>query len=117
MTGKAPTPVELEWARFAAQTPHYVISSTLTSALWQRTRFVRGLGDIAALKQQPRKDIYLVGAARITASLIDAGLLDELRLIAYPLIAGEGKPLFATTGRRHGLACGRFSNFQAGVPV
>jgi dihydrofolate reductase len=103
MTGKFPTPGEVEWAHFAAQTPHYVLSSTLTSALWPKTRFVRGLDDIAALKQQPGKDIYLVGGARTIASLIDAGLVDELRLTVHPLIAGEGKALFATAERRRGL--------------
>jgi dihydrofolate reductase len=101
--GGAPTPAEVEWARFAAETPHYVLSRTLTSALWAKTRFVRGTEDIAALKQQPGKDIYLVGGARTAASLIDAGLVDELRLIVYPLIAGEGKALFTTTKRRRGL--------------
>jgi dihydrofolate reductase len=100
ITGSAPTPAEIEWARFAARTPHYVLSRTLTSALWPNTSFVRGLEEIAALKRQPGKDIYLVGGARTTASLIDAGLVDELRLIVYPLIAGEGKALFATTERR-----------------
>ncbi|TJW07328.1 MAG: dihydrofolate reductase [Mesorhizobium sp.] len=103
MTGKLPTPAELEWARFAAQTPHYVLSNTMTSAVWPKTRFVRNLEDIAALKQQPGKDIYLMGGARITASLIDAGLVDELRLILYPLLVGEGKALFATTQNRRGL--------------
>ncbi len=103
ITGEPPTAAELEWARFAAQTPHYVLSSTLTSALWPSTSFVRRLDEIAALKRQPGKDIYLVGGARTTASLIDAGLVDELRLIVYPLIAGPGKALFATTERRRGL--------------
>ena len=103
ITEAKPTPAEVEWARFAAQTPHYVLSNSLTSALWPKTRFVRKPEEIAALKQQPGKDIYLMGGARITASLIDAGLVDELRLIVYPLIAGEGKGLFATTERRHGL--------------
>jgi dihydrofolate reductase len=103
ITGKAPTPAEIEWARFAARTPHYVFSRNLTSALWPNTSFVRGVEEIAALKQQSGKDIYLVGGARTTASLIDAGLVDELRLIVYPLIAGEGKPLFAMTEHRRGL--------------
>jgi dihydrofolate reductase len=103
ITGGAPTPAEVEWAHFAARTPHYVLSSTQSSALWPKTSFVRGLEEIAALKQQPGKDIYLVGGARTTASFIDAGLVDELRLIVYPLIAGEGKALFATTERRRGL--------------
>jgi dihydrofolate reductase len=103
ITGNAPTPDELAYARFVARTPHYVLSNTLVSALWPNTHFVRGLEDVAALKQQPGKDIYLVGGARATASLIDAGLVDELRLIVYPLIAGEGKALFATTQRRRAL--------------
>src|SRR5262249_1131461 len=94
VTGLVPTPGEIEWARFAAQTPHYVLSSTLTSALWPNTSFLRGLAGVAALKQQPGKDIYLIGGARTAASLIDAGLVDELRLLVYPLIAGKGKALF-----------------------
>lgn len=114
MTGKLPTTAEIEWARFAKQTPHYVLSSTLTSALWPGTSFVRGLDEIAALKQLPGKDIYLVGGARTTASLIDAGLVEELRLIVYPLIAGKGKALFATTERRRRLELRKFQQLQGG---
>lgn len=114
ITGAAPTPAELEWSRFAAQTPHYVLSSTLTSALWPNTSFLRRPEEITALKQQPGKDIYLMGGGRITTSLIDAGLVDELRLIVYPLIAGAGKALFATTERRRGLELREVSNLQGG---
>jgi len=103
MTGKQPAPAEVEWGRFAARTPHYVLSTKLSSARWPNTSFVRGVEDVAALKRMPGKDIYLLGGARTTASLIDAGLVDELRLILYPLIAGEGKALFATTRRRRAL--------------
>ena len=114
ITGNAPTPAEVEWARFAAHTPHYVLSRTLTSALWPKTGFVRRLEEIAALKQQPGKDIYLMGGARVTANLIDAGLVDELRLIVYPLIAGEGKALFATTTRRRGLELRKVQQLRDG---
>lgn len=101
MTGKVPTPGEVEYARFTEQAPHYVLSSTLTSATWSNTSFLRGLDEVAALKRQPGKDIYLVGGAQVLASLIDAGLVDELRLTVHPLIVGDGKSLFATTeGRR-----------------
>ena len=103
ITGNPPTPAELEWARFAARTPHYVLSNTLTSAQWNNTRFLRKLEEIDALKRKDGKDIYLVGGARTTASLIDAGLVDEIRLLVYPLIAGGGKVLFATAERRHSL--------------
>ncbi len=111
----APTPGELEWVRFAAQIPHYVLSSTLTSALWpKQTSFVKSLDEIAALKQQPGKDIYLIGGARTATSLIDAGLVDELRLIVYPLIAGEGKSLFAKTLHRRGLELQKVQQLQDG---
>lgn len=103
ITGNPPTPAELEWARFAARTPHYVLSNTLTSAQWHNTRFIRTLEEIGNLKRQPGKDIYLIGGARTTASLVDAGLVDEVRLLVYPLLAGEGKPLFASSERRHRL--------------
>ena len=103
ITGAPPTAAELEWARFVEKTPHYVLSSTLRSAQWPNTRFVRTLGEIEALKSRPGDDIYLVGGARTTAGLIDAGLVDELRLIVYPLIVGPGKALFATAERRRAL--------------
>jgi len=103
ITGTLPVPAEVEWARFAAQLPHYVLSNTLTSANWPRTRFLRSLDEVAVIKRQPGKDIYLIGGARTTTSLIDAGLVDELRLHIHPLIAGEGKALFGTAGPRRGL--------------
>lgn len=103
ITGNPPTAGELEWAEFIKKTPHYVLSNTLTTAQWPNTKFVRGLDDIASLKQQSGKDIYLLGGAQSTSSLIDAGLVDELRLIVYPLVIGAGKSLFATAERRRTL--------------
>ena len=50
----------------------------------------------------------------MTASLTDAGLLDELRLVVYPLIAGEGKALFATTDRRRRLELRKVQQLQDG---
>ncbi len=97
-----PTPAEVEWARFAATTPHYVLSRTLNSAEWPVTSFLRGLDEVAALKQQPGKDIYLMGGAEITRACLKAGLVDEVRFIVYPLIAGAGTALF-TAPERHRL--------------
>jgi len=114
ITGNPPTPAELDWARFIKKTPHYVLSNKLTSAQWSNTRFVHGLEEIAALKQQSGKDIYLLGGARTAASLIDAGLVDEFRLIVYPLIAGEGKALFATSEKRRGLELRRVQQLKDG---
>jgi dihydrofolate reductase len=114
LSGKVPTPAEGDWARFASQTPHYVLSSTLTSTRWPNTTLVRGLDEVTALKRQSGKDVYLIGGARTVASLVDAGLVDELRLVVYPLIAGEGKALFTTTGRRRGLELQSFEQLPGG---
>ena len=104
MTGKPPTPGEVEWAKVAARTPHYVLSKTFAAAAWPHTRFLRDARDVAALKREPGKAIYLVGGALTTASLIDAGLVDELRLIVHPTIIGEGKPLFSPDARGRKVA-------------
>ena len=60
--------------------------------------------EVKALKALPGKTIYLIGGARTVSSLMDDGLIDELRLIVYPLICGDGKALFASAHRRRGLA-------------
>ena len=103
MTGKFPTPEEIRWGRFADQTPHYVLSQTSSAANWSKTSFLRNIDDVSELKQKPGKDIYLMGGASVTTALIDGGLVDELRLLVYPLIAGPGKELFGTIACRHQL--------------
>jgi dihydrofolate reductase len=113
-TGKVPTQGEVEYARFAARTPHYVLSSSMSSANWPTTRFIRGIDEVAALKRQPGKDIYVVGGARTVATLIDAGLVDELRVTVHPLIAGEGKALFATIERRRSLELREVEQLEGG---
>jgi dihydrofolate reductase len=103
ITGLPPTGGELAWARFTQTTPHYVLSNTLTTANWPNTRFIRHLADIAEMKQQPGKDIYLIGGAKTVMSAMEAGLLDELRLIVHPVVAGPGTSLFAHDAHRRRL--------------
>ena len=78
-------------------------SSTLTSAHRPNTQILRSIGELASLKQQTGQNIYLMGGATITASTVDPGVVDELRLIIYPLIAGKGSALFAIPRARHAL--------------
>jgi len=114
MTGKVPIASEIAWARFSERTPHYVLSSTLNSANWPHTKLLRKLDDIADLKQRAGKDIYLMGGAQITTSCLEAGLLDEIRLLVYPLVAGAGKALFATAAHRHALRLRKAEALQDG---
>jgi dihydrofolate reductase len=99
-SGRVPTAADVEWSRFAAKTPHYVVSSTLKSVTWPNTRILANLDAVAALKREKGKDIYMIGGAAIVGATVDAGLVDELRLIVYPLIVGEGKALFSSSARR-----------------
>ncbi len=104
ITGTPPTPAERDWARFILHTPHYVLSTTLHEATWPQTRFLRDLDAVRSLKQAAGKSIYLMGGGKTLAGLMDAGLVDELRLIVYPLICGDGQTLFSTAHNRRGLA-------------
>jgi dihydrofolate reductase len=103
LSGVVPTPAEVEWADFAARTPHYVVSGTLTEAAWPNTRILPGLDEVGELKREQGKDIYLMGGGAITAAAIDAGLVDEARLIVYPVIAGGENALFKPSAIRRGL--------------
>lgn len=114
MTARMPAPAELEWSDFAQRTPHYVLSRSMASAQWPNTTILRSLDQVSALKRQPGKDIYLMGGAMLTASLIDAGLVDEFHVISYPLLAGPGKALFGQLERRHQLQLLRFRDLGAG---
>ena len=99
---RLPTNSEIAYARFAAQTPHIVLSTTLKSVSWPEAQIVRDIAAIRTLKQTPGKNTYVVGGAALVASLLDADLLDELRLIVHPVVVGSGKPLFKVM-RHHSL--------------
>jgi dihydrofolate reductase len=103
LIGDVPTKAEVEWAQFASQTPHYVVSGTMTSAAWPNTRILRNLDELGALKRERGKDIYLMGGGALAAAATDAGLVDELRLIVYPVIAGGENALFTSSATRRGL--------------
>jgi dihydrofolate reductase len=101
---RLPTEREIEYARLAAKTPHYVVSNTLESVPWPPTaRIVRQLEELRAIKNQPGKNIYVVGGPTLVTSLLNEGLLDELKLIVHPLLLGGGKALFAGVTSRRSL--------------
>jgi len=82
-------------------TPKIVISRTLAQAAWAGTRIISNHAEeeLAKLKQQPGKDIVIPGSSTLTAGLLQAGLLDELRIMVNPVILGQGRSLFAGAGR------------------
>ena len=95
MLGRDPYPREVAYARTAAATPHLVLSRTLEETSWPTARLIRDLGEIRALTEEPGRPAYVVGGPGLVAGLIEARLLDELRLIVHPLAVRGGRALFA----------------------
>jgi dihydrofolate reductase len=111
MLGRDPYPREVAYAKLAAETPHLVLSRTLRTVDWPTGRIVRDLGEIAELRRQPGAAAYVVGGAGLVASLIDADLLDELRLLVHPFVTGRGTALFG------GIAAGRALDLVSATPT
>jgi dihydrofolate reductase len=103
MYGRAPYPREVEYARLAHETPHIVLSTTMAEATWPNVRIARDVAEVAALRDEPGQAVYVVGGPGLVATLMGAGLLDELRLIVQPVILGGGTPLFGGVSQRQSL--------------
>ena len=103
LLGRDPYAREVAYARVAAATPHLVLSTTLSEGTWPTARIVRDIDEIRAFKTQPGKAVYVVGGPTLVTSLIDAGLLDELRLIVHPVVLGAGTPVFRPFAQRPAL--------------
>ena len=97
-----PTPFAIEDDPATAQRMNHmakvVFSHTLDRADWQNTRLVKGkaAAEIQTLKQQPGKDLLILGSSRLCASLM--GQIDELRIMVAPVLLGAGQSAFAGTG-------------------
>lgn len=77
--------------------PKYVFSKTLDKADWGETTILRGVpsAEIAQLRQRHDRDILVSGSIDLVRSLLAADLVDELRLMVFPILLGTGKRLFA----------------------
>jgi dihydrofolate reductase len=97
---------EVGFAEKMNSMPKYVYSTTLESADWQNTTILSGdfATSIAKAKEEVDGVILVAGSAQLVQGLIAADLLDELRLMVFPVTLGGGKRLFADDGRKVPLA-------------
>jgi dihydrofolate reductase len=79
--------------------PKYVVSSTLEKADWTNSTVLQGdlAAEVAALRQKHEGDVVVNGSARLVQALIEHDLVDELRLMVFPVVLGSGKRLFGET--------------------
>ena len=82
--------------------PKAVISNTLTEAVWNNTRLLKGDGaqTVRALKAEEGKDIYVFGSADLLSSLLEVGQVDEYRICIAPTLLGQGTTLFKSASAR-----------------
>ncbi|WP_028644770.1 dihydrofolate reductase family protein [Nocardioides sp. URHA0020] len=73
--------------------PKYVVSSTVTDPQWENTTVI-SFDDVAGLKQGDGGPIYVQGSMLLTQGLLKAGLVDEMRLMVFPVILGSGRGPF-----------------------
>jgi dihydrofolate reductase len=85
--------------------PKYVVSSTLEDPEWQNTTVLRGdlADEVAKLRLEVDGDIVVHGSGRLVQGLIELDLVDELRLMVFPVILGAGKQLFGETSDKKRL--------------
>jgi dihydrofolate reductase len=79
--------------------PKYVVSSTLHDPAWNNTTVLKGnvVNEVSKLKQQLAGDIVVPASFQLVRTLIEHDLVDELRLMIYPVVLGAGERLFGET--------------------
>jgi len=80
--------------------PKYVVSSTLRVADWNNSTVLSGdvVAEVAELKRRLEGEIVVPGSGRLGRTLIEHDLVDELRLVVFPVVLGAGTRLFGHTG-------------------
>ncbi len=98
--------------------PKFVVSTTLEEPLeWNNSTLIKGnvAKEMTELKRLPGKDITILGSGALVRSLLQGGLLDELRLMVHPVVLGGGKRLFEDGGDREDLELVDSRTFGMGV--
>ena len=96
--------------------PKYVVSTSLSEVSWNNTTLLRENipEEVSLLKQQRGKDILVYGSAELANSLFQHGLVDEFRLLVFPVIIGKGKRLFKE-GVRKAMVLWEVKKYTSGV--
>jgi dihydrofolate reductase len=98
--------------------PKYVASRTLTGMEWNATPIGGDVADeVAKLKRDSGQNLLIYGSGSLVRLLLQHGLLDQLRLMIYPVVLGAGKLLFTETGSKKELELAGVTTTSAGVLV
>ncbi len=109
-----------EFAEKVNSMPKYVVSSTLSEPLgWENTNLLQGelAPAVEELKQRHEGPILVAGSATLVHSLLEQDLVDELRLMVFPVIVGGGKRPFPDSHLRKAFRLTDSRSFDSGVTV
>ncbi len=109
-----------EFAEKINAMPKYVVSSTLSEPLeWSNSTLIKGdvAAGVAKLKQRQQGPILVAGSATLVHTLLEEDLVDELRLMVFPVIIGGGKRPFPESRQRQAFRLTDTRRFDSGVAV
>jgi dihydrofolate reductase len=94
-----------EWADKLNTMPKFVVSSTLKDAQWSNATIIRGdvVSEVAKLKQEIHGEILVYASYQLVRTLIEHDLVDEFRLVIFPVVLGTGERLFGETSDKKPL--------------
>jgi dihydrofolate reductase len=99
--------------------PKYVVSSTLESPEWSNTTVLNGdvADEVGKLKREHDGNIVVHGSAQLVQALLEHDLVDELRLMVFPVVLGTGKRLFGETSDKKRLELAESRTVGDGVAI
>ena len=111
--------VEGEFADKFNSMPKYVVSATLDGVEWNNSTVLDGdvVEEVSKLKQELGGDIVVHGSAQLVQTLVEHDLVDELRLMVFPVVLGGGKRLFGDTSDKKRLRLAESKTVGDGVTI
>ena len=99
--------------------PKYVVSETLDHLEWNNSKLIKGnvIEEISKLKQESGQDIVIHGSGALINSLLKHNIIDEFRLMVFPIVLGSGKRLFKEIDVMNHLKFLEAKTFETGVIV
>jgi dihydrofolate reductase len=99
--------------------PKYVVSSTLEDPEWNNSTVLRGdvVEEVSKLRRGPDGNVVVHGSAQLVQTLLEHDLVDELRLMVFPVVLGSGKRLFGDTSDKKRLRLADSKTVGDGIAI
>jgi dihydrofolate reductase len=97
--------------------PKYVVSTTLETADWNNTTILRSLDDVAKAKDDVDGVMLVAGSAQLVQGMLEQDLVDELRLMVFPVVLGTGKRLWGETSDKKAFSLADSKTVGEGVAI